>query len=133
MSGYKETSETEVLEEQKTWEDSLKNEPGITPVVDIYETEEEFVLMASLPGVSKENVHLKMEKNFLSIFGKTNYAEALGKKYVLNESLFANYYRNFKLSEGIDVSKVSAKYENGLLTVNLPKYDKVKPRTISVS
>jgi HSP20 family protein len=133
MSDYKETSETEVLEEQQSWEDNLKSEPSITPPADIYETVEEFVLTAGLPGVTKENVHLKLQENSLTIFGKVNYTEALEKKYVLNESLFANYYRKFKLSEGIDVSKISAKYENGLLTVNLPKHDKVKPRTISVS
>jgi HSP20 family protein len=133
MSDYKETSTTEVLEEQKSWEDSVKCEPSIAPAVDIYETGEEFVLIASLPGVFKENVHLKLEENLLSIFGKVNYNESLEKKYILNESLFANYYRNFKLSEGVDVSKISAKYENGLLTINLPKHDKIKPKTISLS
>jgi HSP20 family protein len=133
MSDYKENSATEALEEQNSWEDAVKNEPGIVPAVDIYETGEEFVLIANLPGVSKENVHLKLEKNSLSVFGKVNYNEALAKEYILNESLFANYYRNFKLSDSIDVSKISAKYENGQLTVNLPKHDKVKPKTISVS
>ena len=133
MSDYKETSATEVLEEQKSWEDAAKYESSIIPIVDVYETGEEFVLNANLPGVVKENVHLKLEENTLSIFGKVNYNEALEKKYVLNESLFANYYRNFKLSDSIDASKISAKYENGRLTVNLPKHDKVKPKTISVS
>jgi HSP20 family protein len=133
MSEYNETAENEVLEEQKSWEETAKFEPSISPAVDIYETGEEFVLTANLPGVSKENVHIKLEKNSLSIFGKVNFTEALDKKYVLNESLFANYYRNFKLSEGIDVSKIFAKYDNGQLTVNLPKHDKVKARTISVS
>jgi HSP20 family protein len=133
MSGYNETLAAEVLDEQKSWEEFLKNEPSITPIVDIYETIDEFVLTAGLPGVIKENVHLKLDKNSLFIFGKVNYKEAADKKYILNETLFANYYRNFKLSEGIDTSKVSAKYENGQLVVNLPKYDKVKPRTISVS
>ncbi|MDR3627427.1 MAG: Hsp20/alpha crystallin family protein [Ignavibacteriaceae bacterium] len=133
MSDYKETSETEVLEEQKSWEEAAECEPAIVPAVDIYETGEEFVLTANLPGVSKENVHLKMEENNLSIFGGVNYIEGLERKYVLNESLFANYYRKFKLSDGIDTSKITAKYENGQLVVSLPKHDKVKPRTISVS
>ena len=133
MSDYKENTAAEVLEEQKTWEDAVKYEPTIAPAVDIYETNEEFVLTANLPGVSKENVHLKMEENNLSIFGGVNYNEALEKKYVLNETLFANYHRKFKLSDGIDASKIAAKYENGQLIVSLPKHDKVKPRTISVS
>lgn len=53
MSEYKETSAAEVLEEQKSWEDAVKHEPGIAPAVDIYETGEEFVLTANLPGVPK--------------------------------------------------------------------------------
>jgi HSP20 family protein len=133
MSEYQETAAPEVAEEQKSWEDEVKSERSIAPIADVYETEEEFVLTLKLPGVPKENVHLKLEKNSLSVFGKVNYKEALEKKYVLNESLFANYYRNFKLSDGIDISKISAKYENGQLNVSLPKHDKVKPRTISVS
>jgi len=133
MSEYQETAAPEVAEEQKSWEDEVKNECSIIPIADVFEIGDEFVLTVNLPGVPKENVHLKLEKNALSVFGKVNYNEAKEKKYVLNESLFANYYRNFKLSDGIDVSKISAKYENGQLTVNLPKHDKVKPRTISVS
>jgi HSP20 family protein len=133
MSEYKETQAEEVLEEQNSWEDAAKYESSITPVADVYETGEEFVLRVNLPGVQKEDVHLKLEKNLLAVFGKLNYNEALEKKYVLNESLFANYYRTFKLSDSIDAAKISAKYENGQLTVTLPKHDKVKPKTISVS
>ena len=133
MSEYKENSTTDVLEEQASWEDAVKNEPSISPVADVYEAGEEYVLTVNLPGVPKENVHLKLEKDSLSVFGKVNYSEALEKKYIMNESLFANYYRNFKLSDGIGAEKISAKYENGQLNVTLPKHDKVKPKTISVS
>ena len=133
MSENNVSSATEVLEEQTSWEDAVKYEPSITPAADVYETEEEYVLTVNLPGVPKEDVHLKLEKSSLSIFGKVNYNEAIEKKYVMNESIFANYFRNFKLSDGIDSAKISAKYENGQLSVSLPKHDKVKPKTISVS
>lgn len=133
MSEYKEHESADVIVEQNSWENALNNEPVISPVVDIYETQEEFVLVANLPGVSKENVHLKFEKGSLSIFGKVNYNDSLKKSYILNESMFANYFRNFRLSESIDNTKIEAKYENAQLVVTLPKHEKVKPRIININ
>jgi HSP20 family molecular chaperone IbpA len=132
MTDYQENEKTEVKEEQKSWLDVLGNQRSIAPLVDIYETENDFVLVANLPGVSKENIHLKLEENTLSIFGKINYDESINRKYLLNENLIGNYYRIFRLSESIDQTKIDAKYENGQLFVNLPKHERIKPRTINI-
>ncbi len=133
MSEYKDQVLTEVQEELKPWERALEYERSIAPLVDIYETENEFVLIANMPGVTKENVHLQLEEGTLTIFGQINYNEDLKRKYILHESIFANYSRSFKLSESIDGSKIDAKYNNGQLTINLPKHDKVKPRIININ
>ena len=85
-----------------------------------------------MPGVNKENVKLKLEEESLTIFGKINYDEAVSRKYVLNENAVGNYYRKFRISNSIDETKISAKYENGQLIVNLPKHDRLKPRTINI-
>lgn len=124
---------SEVQEELKPWEKALEYERSIAPLVDIYETEDEFVLTANLPGVSKEDVHLQLEEGTLTIFGKVNFNDASKKKYILHETLFANYSRSFKLSDSIDGTKIDAKYVNGQLIVSLPKHDKVKPRTININ
>ncbi len=126
-------SETvEVKEEKQSWEDLLTNEGSYAPLVDIYETNDEFVLTADMPGVKKEDVNLKIEEGSMLIFGKIDYQEVLNRKFILKEKETGHFFRRFKISDTIDETKVSAKFENGQLVVTLPKHDRVKPRTISI-
>jgi HSP20 family protein len=125
-------NETDVKEKSVSLEEVLEKEPAFAPYVNIYETADEFVLTANMPGVSKDDVKLKLEEGVLTIFGKGNFEEDVNRKYILNETGFGNYYREFKISNSIDESKIDAKYENGQLVVKLPKHDRIKPRTISV-
>lgn len=110
----------------------LEKESAVAPLVDIYENENEFILTASMPGVQKENVHLKYEEDSLILFGKVNYNEVVNRKYVLNENGIGNYYRKFRISDSIDESKIDAHYENGQLIVVLPKHERVKPKSIDI-
>lgn len=125
-------NETMEKVEQKSLIDEIRNEPVIAPFVDIYETEDNFNLVVNMPGVSKENINLKLEEERLSIIGKRNLDELKNRKYVLSETPFGNYYRTFKISDSIDIEKAKAKFENGQLLVTLPKSEKVKPRTIEI-
>ena len=126
--------ETVDVKEQGTvsLEEIFEKETVFAPFVNIYETNDDFVLVANMPGVSKEDVKLKLEEGALSIFGKINYDEAVNRKYILNEAGIGNYFRKFKISNSIDESKIDAKFNNGQLIVNLPKHDRVKPRSINV-
>lgn len=133
MIENQENGTTEIKEEQKSWLNLLESQRSVTPLVDIYETDNDFVLVANLPGVSKENIHLKLEENALSIFGKINYEETINRKYLLNENIIGNYFRRFRLSNSIDQSKIDAKYEDGQLIINLPKHERIKPRTININ
>jgi HSP20 family protein len=128
------SKETLNLNEQDTtsFKDVLEKEPVFVPFVNIYETADNFVLSANMPGISKENVKLKLEEGSLSIFGKINYDEAANRKYILNEAGVGNYYRKFKISSSIDETKIDAKYERGQLVVTLPKHYRVKPRSINI-
>ncbi len=101
---------------------SLELEVSYAPLVDIYETDNEFVLIANMPGVPKENIQLKFEDGTLSIFGRINYNEAVNRKYILNENEIGNYFRKFRVSSGIDETKIEAEYTNGQLYVTLPKH-----------
>ena len=121
-----------VEEKESSWETSAETELNYKPLVDIYEKEDEYVLIANTPGIEKENIHVKLEDNNLVIFGKSNQEEKENKKYILKEIGFGNYYREFKISDGIDGSKISASYENGQLTVILPKHERIKPKTINI-
>ena len=132
MNDNKDVLNVQNKEEAQDWETVLENECTVAPLVDIYETDDDFAIVANMPGVTKENVKLKLEEESLTIFGKINYDEAVSRKYVLNENAVGNYYRKFRISNSIDETKISAKYENGQLIVNLPKHDRLKPRTINI-
>lgn len=127
-----EVKEMQEVKTQKSWEEALENESWVAPLVDIYETDDEFFLNAYIPGVKKENLKIKLEDGHLVIMGRIDYDEAVNRKYVLKETEIGNFYRRFKISDSIDESKIDAKLENGVLEVRLPKHERVKPRTIEI-
>lgn len=122
----------EVKEDKQSWENLISAEVSYAPLVDIYETDNEFVLTADMPGVKKEDVNLKLEEGSMLIFGRIDYQNLLNRKFILKEKETGHFFRKFKISDSIDESKVSAKFEDGQLIVILPKHERVKPRTINI-
>ena len=110
----------------------LKAQNSISPVVDIFENENEFILIANLPGVERSNIQVKLDDKSLIIFGRINFEEAVNRKYILNEKEIGNYFRSFNISDSIDKEKINARYDNGQLILTLPKHEKVKPRKIEI-
>jgi len=102
------------------------------PEVNIYETADEFVLVANLPGVSRNDVRVRVTNNQLIIFGQIDYKNNGSRNYILNEIEIANYYRTFRISNAVDQSRIEARFDAGQLQVILPKNEKVKPRTIEI-
>jgi HSP20 family protein len=111
----------------------LKTQNSISPVVDIFETENDYFLIANLPGVERSNIQVKLDDKSLIVFGKINFDEAVNRKYILNEKEVGNYFRSFKISDSINKEKINARYDNGQLILILPKHDKVKPRKIDIN
>ena len=128
-----ENTQAVVVKESRSWEEALEQEKWITPAVDIFETDDEYYLHANMPGVSKEDVKIKLEDDSLVVMGRINYDEAKSRKYVLKESRLGNYYRKFNLSNSIDAEKIDAKMVNGTMVVTLPKHERVKPRSIEIN
>lgn len=124
--------EVVTVQEEKSWEEALENESWVAPLVDIYETEDDFYLTAVMPGVEKKDVKIKMEEGNLILMGRINYNETVNRKYVLKESESGNYYRKFKISESVDNTKIDASFENGILNVKLPKHERIKPKNIEI-
>lgn len=114
------------------WDEALEKESWVAPMVDIYETENDFFLIASMPGVTKENVKVKLEDGSLVMMGRISYEEAANRKYVLQENEVGNFYRKFNISESIDRNRIDAKFENGQLSVTLPKHERIKPKNIEI-
>jgi HSP20 family protein len=103
----------------------------VAPPVDIYETEDGLMVVADLPGVSKEDVDIRVEDSILTIKGRTDYqpqAHLLRGEFGLE-----GYYRQFQLSDEVDQARISAETKNGVLTIRLPKAEQSKPRQIKVA
>jgi len=104
----------------------------ITPLANILETHDGYVLEAEMPGVSKEGLEITIENGELVIFGRRSPAPVKGRE-VYRESRGLDYRRAFELDPSIDSTKISAKIDQGLLRLHLPKAESVKPRKIAVS
>lgn len=111
----------------------LRTQNSVLPSSDIFENPDEFILVANMPGVPRSEVQVKVIDDSLIIFGKIDYDEAVNRDYILNENETGNYFRKFKISDSIDETKISAKYDNGQLIVTLPKHDRIKPRSIDIT
>lgn len=119
-------------EVQKIKHDGDAYENIIVPPVDIYETENEYVIKADMPGVKKENIKITMNNNELEIHGETKTSEEEGKIHY-REFTLNNFLRTFNTGNDIDSSKIEATLEHGVLTLILPKKEEVKPRKIEIS
>ena len=113
-------------------EEILSKQNSVSPSTDIYENPDEFMLITNMAGVPRSKVQVKVINDSLIVFGKINYDEAVNRNYILNENEVGNYFRKFKISDSIDETKISAKYDNGQLIVTLPKHIKVKPKKIDI-
>ena len=120
------------IDEKRNWEEALERESWAAPMVDIYETNDDYFLIANMPGVSKEDVKVKLEDGDLVIMGRVNFLGELRRKYLMKEIDSSNYFRKFKISDSVDKDKIDAKLENGRLLVYLPKLERVKPKTIEI-
>ncbi len=104
----------------------------LTPVVNIYESKEGYLVEAEMPGVGKGDIEVTLDANELVIVGRRP-SQPVNGKTVYRESEDADFRRSFDLDPTIDAGKISAKIEQGLLTVVLPKTEEVKPRRITVA
>jgi len=118
--------------EQPTAAKPVAREEFVAPNVNIFETAEGYVLQAELPGVAKDGLEITLEGQELTIVGRRN-AESVNGAPLFRERNPANYRRAFELDPAIDTAKVSAKIDQGVLTLTLPKSEQVKPRKIQVN
>lgn len=105
------------------------------PAVDIYETDShEVVLRAELPGMTREDIQLTVERNVLTISGERRYTpEVRRDQFHRLERLSGPFSRSFTLPPTLDTAKIAANYEDGILTVTLPPREEAKPRQITVA
>ena len=120
-----------VKRESPTTADRQSPTQFVAPEVNIYETKDGYLLEAEMPGVSKEGLEITLDGTEITITGH-RVAETLPGEALLRERQVADFRRVFELDPAIDTGKISAKMQQGMLTLTLPKSERVKPRKIAV-
>jgi HSP20 family protein len=118
--------------ENATATERIRNIKTFVPRVDIYETDEALFLIADMPGADEKSVDVELEKNTLTITGCVYIDEAKDKSIVYSEYETGDYERTFTLSDEIDHDKIQATVKNGVLRLELPKSEKMKPKKIAI-
>ena len=105
-----------------------------SPVVDIYETENELVVKADLPDVAEKDIDVRVENNLLTIRGERKFGKSVSEdNYLRVERSYGTFSRSFSLPNTVNAEAIHAEYKNGVLTVTMPKREESKPRQVKVS
>ena len=103
------------------------------PTMDIAEYQSEYVVIAEMPGVKKEDVKITFEKNLLTVQGQRKSSEIPQEaRVLLNEMRVRDFSRSIRIPVEIEVNNLSAELENGMLRIVLPKAEEAKPKQIEV-
>jgi HSP20 family protein len=103
------------------------------PPVDIYETKDKMTLKAELPGFDEKQINLRFEDGVLTIEGERKFEKETGdENYHRVERSYGKFVRSFAIPAGIEGDKIAATFNNGVLTVDLPKREETKPKQIRI-
>jgi HSP20 family protein len=103
------------------------------PAIDLYQTQDEVVVKASLPGFKPDQVQVNVTGDVLTLKGEVrDEQETAEKAYHIRERRWGSFERSVMLPSGVAADKAKADFENGILTITLPKAEEARPKTISV-
>ena len=103
------------------------------PAVDLYQTENDVVIKASVPGMKADEVQINLTGDVLTLKGEVKHEEERKEKaWHIREQRFGSFERSVALPTAVKTDKAEAVFENGILTITLPKADEVKPKTINI-
>lgn len=107
---------------------------GWTPALDVYDEKDDLVVKVELPGLKKEDIELSLHEGILTISGERKREETKKEGQTFRtERYFGRFQRSLSLPANVDATKVTATYQDGVLTVQLPKAEEAKPKQIAVS
>lgn len=112
------------------WQEMLTTTEGFVPAVDIEEHEGKYLIFVDLPGFRKEDIQVEVQENSLSISGERKWERKGESKYC--ERSWGRFSRSFSLPKPIDVDNVTAKYENGVLNLELPIKNFAQGKSIKI-
>ena len=112
---------------------SLSGNNWSVPAVDMYQTDNEIVVKAALPGIKAEEVQINITGDVLSLKGEVKQNEEVKEKaYHIREQRWGTFERTLVLPSNVVADKAKADFENGILTITLPKAEEAKPKTITI-
>lgn len=100
--------------------------------LDVHETDNGYTVFAALPGATPENINVNMHDGVLTITGEIAQPTVENSRILLAERTFGKYTRSIRLPQTVDMNAIEATFENGILTLNLPKSPEAQPRQIPV-
>ena len=104
-----------------------------TPAVDVRESGDALTLTVELPGLRKEDVQITLENNILSLSGERKFEkETKEENYHRIERAYGSFSRSFTLPANVKADQVAATFQDGLLTISLPKVEEAKPRKVDI-
>lgn len=101
--------------------------------VDLFREGDQYVLSADLPGIDPESVDLDVDGQLLTIRAERRAPASEEVRWLSHERPYGSYMRQFTLGDGVDVERITANYEHGVLSVIIPVAERAKPRKIAVS
>ncbi|ARA92181.1 MAG: Hsp20/alpha crystallin family protein [Bacteroidetes bacterium] len=104
-----------------------------TPAVDMWETDSHYIFAFDLPGLTKEDVSISYQDGMLQISGERKAPQEENATFHRVERPYGRFFRSIRLDRGIQVDGIEAHFEHGVLTVEVPKAEEVKPRRIEIS
>jgi HSP20 family protein len=117
---------------ERTGEES--NLTSWAPAVDIYETEHELVVKADVPDVDPKDLDIRVENNILTIRGERKFEKKVDENnYLRVERAYGSFARSFTLANTVNAEAIKADYQNGVLTLSIPKREEAKPKQIKVN
>ncbi len=126
------TQALEAREKQELEGEGIRPGPVFRPDIDIVEEADRFVVFADLPGTDEQSVDVRLEKGTLTLDAHLAMSPDADWRPLHTEYRLGSYHREFRISEDIDANAVSAKMQNGVLELHLPKSADRQPRSIPV-
>jgi HSP20 family protein len=117
---------------ERTGEES--NLTAWAPAVDIYETENDLVIKADLPEVNPQDLDIRVANNILTIRGERKFEQKVNEEnYLRIERAYGAFTRSFSLANSVKSEEIKAEYQNGALSLHIPKREETKPKQIKVN
>jgi len=122
-----------LFEESIVWPRSVLAPMTQGFAVDVYETKNDVVVKASLPGVNPDDIEISIVGDTLTIKGEVKEEKDIKEEnYIRREHRYGSFSRSLTLPVAVNADKATAEYENGVLKLTLPKAEEVKPKSISI-